>query len=341
MRRLSTSFVCFALLGLPATACSQNTSADKQPALAVVDGVPITDEELDIQGKLVQIRQQEYELRREALDQAIEKRLLEAEAKRRNVGLDELLQAEVRSKVAEPTDLEVETFYERQKSRIRRPLEDVRAQVVEVLKEDKARRIRDGLVANLRAKSSVEMYLDPPRLPVDLSQAPLRGPADAPVTIVEFSDFQCPFCKKVQPVLQQLSETYGDQLRWSFKDLPLNNIHPEAQRAAEASRCAGEQGKFWEYRAGLFEAPRVTQDLHQRLGESLGLDLDSFQECLASEKYRQLVEGDSEEATRLGITGTPAFLVNGILISGARPLEAFTEIIDRELQASKGRLASQ
>lgn len=336
MRRFSAYVFPFVLLGLPGAACSQTElakePAEKESVLAVVNGVSITAADLDIEGKLLQLRQQEYELRRGGLEEAIEARLLEQEAGQRGVSVEALLDEEVNSKVADPTDVEVETFYERRKSRIRRPLEDVREQVKDVLKQANAQQVRDRFVAGLREKGEVETYLDPPRLPVDLSEAPLRGPADAPVTIVEFSDFQCPFCKKVQPVLNQLADKYGDQIRWSFKDLPLTGIHPGALRAAEASRCAGDQGKFWEYRSGLFDAGRVTNDLHPKLGESLGLDMESFQSCLASEKYREAVQADGAEAEKLGITGTPAFLVNGILLPGARPFEAFIEIIDRELQ---------
>jgi len=171
---------------------------------------------------------------------------------------------------------------------------------------------------------------------------PVQGDASAPVEIVMFGDFQCPSCKRFETdVLPQLRNLYVDQGKVRFVWRNFEHYGDESVAAATGAHCAGEQGKFWEYRAGLFEAPRVTEDLHQQLGESLGLDLESFQECLASEKYRQAVEGDSEEAARLGITGTPAFLVNGILISGARPLDAFSGIIDRELQAAKRPVASQ
>jgi protein-disulfide isomerase len=338
MRNLRVPVALTLLLGGWFLACSQTppeAPQTDQPVLALVDGQPITEDDLDIQGKLVQLQQQRYEITREALEGVIALRLLEAEAGRRGVSLDALLEEEVHVKVQEPSDLEIETFYEQQKQRIRQPLEDVRDRVAEALKAFQAAQLRDELVANLREKGSVEMRLEPPRVPIDLTNAPLRGPADAPVTIVEFSDFQCPFCKRVQPVIKQLRERYPDQVSWRFKDLPLTAIHPGAQRAAEAARCAGEQGKFWEYRDALFGAAQVTLDMHKEVAETLGLDSESFQRCLSSERHRDAVTGDNEEAGNLGITGTPTFVINGIVLAGAQPIEEFTRVIESEL-ARKG-----
>jgi protein-disulfide isomerase len=318
---------------------AEKPQADKA-VLAVVDGKPIVEDDLDIRGKLLQLEQQRYEVTLQAVEDVIAERLLEAEAGRRGVTLEALLENEIHSKVKDPTNLEVETFYEQQKQRIRRPLEDVRAQVAEGLKALQARQLHDELVANLREKSKVEVRLEPPRVPVELSQAPLRGPADAPVTIVEFSDFQCPYCKGIQPVIQQLRERYPEQVNWRFKDLPLTAIHPGAQSAAEAARCAGEQGKFWEYRDALFKADQVTLDMHKGVAESLGLDGEPFMRCMASGKYREAVETDGQEAEALGISGTPTFVINGIVLAGAQPLEEFTRVIESELSRKASRSAA-
>jgi protein-disulfide isomerase len=266
------------------------------------------------------------------LQNAIAERLLEAEAARRGVPLAGLIEQEIQSKVADPTDQEIVAFYEQQKQRIRRPLEDVRPQVAEALKSIKAGMVQDEFVAALREKSDVEVRLEPLRVPVELTNAPQRGPADAPVTIVEFSDFQCPFCKRAQPIIQQLRERYPTQVSWRFKDLPLNSIHPAAQAAAEAARCAGDQGKFWEYRDALFDAEQITENMHQGVAESLGLDSAPFLECLESSKYAEAVQADSLEAQKLGISGTPTFVVNGIVLAGAQPFEEFTRVIDDELR---------
>jgi protein-disulfide isomerase len=301
-------------------------------ALAVVGGKAITEEDLNIKGELLRLDQERYDITSRALENAIAERLLEAEAARRGVSLEALLETEVHSKVADPSDQEVTAFYERQKERIRRPLDDVRQQVAEALKSIKAGQVQDEFVAALREKSDVEVRLEPMRVPVELEHAPLRGPADAPVTIVEFSDFQCPFCKRSQPVIQQLRQHYPEQVNWRFKDLPLISIHPAAQSAAEAARCAGEQGKFWEYRDALFKADTVSVDMHKAVAESLGLDGAPFLDCLKSEKYRDAVQADSKEAQQLGIGGTPTFVINGIVLAGAQPYEEFTRVIDNELR---------
>ena len=316
-------------------ACSQTPpaapTADPK-VLAVVGGKPITEDDLNIRGELLQLEQQRYQITSRALENAIAERLLEAEAARRGVTLEALLDSEVQSKVEAPSDQEVEAFYERQKERIRRPLADVRPQVAEALQSLKAGQLQDELVASLRENSDVELRLEPLRVPVELTNTPVRGPADAPVTIVEFSDFQCPFCKQIQPVIQQLRQRYPAQVSWRFKDLPLISIHPGAQSAAEAARCAGEQGKFWEYRDALFKADRITLDMHKGVAESLSLDSEPFLSCLQSEKYRDAVQTDSKEAQDLGISGTPTFVINGIVLSGAQPLEAFTRVIEGELR---------
>jgi protein-disulfide isomerase len=339
MRNLPVALCLTVLLGGWMPACSQAPSetAQAQPKggsqpLVVVDGKAITEEDLGISGELLQLDQQRYDITNQALQNAIAERLLEAEAERRGVPLAALLDEEIRSKVEDPTDQEVVAFYEQQKQRIRRPLEDVRPQVAEALKSIKAGMLQDEFVAALREKSDVEVRLEPLRVSVELTNAPQRGPADAPVTIVEFSDFQCPFCKRAQSIIQQVRERYPTQVNWRFKDLPLNSIHPAAQAAAEAARCAGEQDKFWEYRDALFEAEQITENMHKGVAESVGLDSAPFFACLESNKYSEAVQADSLEAQKLGIGGTPTFVVNGIVMAGAQPVEEFSRVIEEELR---------
>lgn len=335
MRNIPAALFLTLVVGGWFPACSQVPPAAPGPdpkVLAMVGGKPITADDLNIRGELLQLEQQRYEITSRALENAIAERLLEAEAARRGVPLEALLESEVHSKVGEPSVQEVETFYERQKERIRRPLAEVRLQVAEALKSIQAGQLQDELVASLREKSDVEVRLEPLRVPIELTQAPLRGPADAPVTIVEFSDFQCPFCKQIQPIIQELRQRYAKQVNWRFKDLPLISIHPGAQSAAEAARCAGEQGKFWEYRDALFQADQISVEMHKGVAESLGLDSEPFLACLQSAKFREAVQADSKEAQDLGIGGTPTFVINGIVLSGAQPLEEFTRVIESELR---------
>ena len=332
---MSLRFQLLALtLALAACSATGQDSAGSAgaDAVAVIDGEEIRVDDLEIRGELIGLEQKIYEAKMQGLEEKIGEILVAKEAAARGMSSEELLAAEVDAKIAPPTDDEVVAFYEQQKARIGRPLEDVRGQIADLLGRMRAQEVRQTFINGLRSKADVQILLDPPRVEVDLSSAPMRGAEDAPVTIVEISDFQCPFCRRVQPTLARVQEKYGEQVRWSFKDLPLNSIHPEAQKAAEAARCAGDQGKFWEYRAALFEAGSITSELHEETADKLGLDKGDFDECLASDKYRAAVESDTDEAASLGITGTPAFVINGIMLSGAQPFEAFERIIDRELE---------
>ncbi len=170
------------------------------------------------------------------------------------------------------------------------------------------------------------------RAEIAIDGAPTRGPDDAAVTIVEYSDFQCPFCARVQPTLAQIEEAYGDRVRFVYKHLPLR-IHPEAAGAAAASEAAHRQGKFWEMHDKIFASQRALgDDAYRRFAEELGLDLARFEKDRSSAEVGQRVTKDEQEAQRLGVSGTPAFFINGRFLSGAQPFDAFRRVIDEELE---------
>jgi protein-disulfide isomerase len=161
--------------------------------------------------------------------------------------------------------------------------------------------------------------------------APVRGPANAKITLVEFLDFQCPFCSRVQPTLAQIQKTYGDKVRIVFKHLPLR-IHAQAPGAAAAAEAAHSQDKFWEMHDLMFANQRDLGDAkYQEWARQLGLDMDRFQKDLKSPAVGQRIEADSQEAAKLGVSGTPAFFINGRYVSGAQPFDAFKKVIDEEL----------
>lgn len=170
------------------------------------------------------------------------------------------------------------------------------------------------------------------RAEIAIDGAATRGPEDAEVTIVEYSDFQCPFCARVQPTLAQIEATYGDRVRRVYKHLPLR-IHPEAPGAAAASEAALRQGKFWEMHNKIFASQRELGDAaYRRFAEELGLDLERFDKDRNSPEVKQRIERDEQEAQRLGVSGTPAFFINGRFLSGAQPFEAFKRVIDEEIE---------
>jgi len=162
--------------------------------------------------------------------------------------------------------------------------------------------------------------------------ARLRGNPMAPVRIVEFSEFQCPYCRRAQPVIAAIVEKYGDKVSHSFRDFPLRDIHPNAQKAAEAARCASEQGKFWEYYKTLFaNFGQLSREDLTRHAQSIGLDLPSFDQCVDGGKHAAAIEADLQEGLRAGASSTPTFFINGIALVGAQPQSAFEEVIDKEL----------
>jgi protein-disulfide isomerase len=162
---------------------------------------------------------------------------------------------------------------------------------------------------------------------------PILGPEDAPITIVEFADFQCPFCQRhALEVYPQLVEAYGDQLRFIYKDFPLTSIHPEAMPSALASHCAQEQGKFWEYHDLLFSGRlELSNDAYFAYAEELGLDTAEFQTCYEEARYTETIQADYNFGSQLGVGSTPTFFINGIAVVGAQPYSVFAQVIDYEL----------
>jgi protein-disulfide isomerase len=172
------------------------------------------------------------------------------------------------------------------------------------------------------------------RYPVNIKGAPVKGPDSAKLAIVEFSDLQCPFCRRVTPTLKQIQEEYGDEVRIVFKHLPLR-IHPKAVAGHWAAEAAHRQGKFWEMHDAILENQREMEpEKFLEYAEQMGLDMEKFKADLVSQEVKQRVAADAEEARRLGVTGTPGFFVNGRFLSGAQPFESFKRLIDEEL--SKG-----
>jgi protein-disulfide isomerase len=174
--------------------------------------------------------------------------------------------------------------------------------------------------------------MEAPRASVEIGDAPRRGgETSAEVTIIEFGDYQCPFCRGVQATLRQVREKYGDKVSFVFKDYPLREIHSQAQDAAEAASCAREQGRFWELHDAMFAAPSLTPDALTELARSLHLDVDRFEQCFDSHKYAAHIDADKGQGTQMGMSGTPAFSINGLVLTGAQPLAEFERLIDQEL----------
>jgi len=309
--------------------------------LAEIDGEVITAEEVEksLGNSLAQLQEQIYNLKREKIESMIADKLLAKEAARQKISVTALLDKEITAKVGLVTEQEVEDFYQKNKARIRGEEATVRPQIRSYLQNQKLAARREEFIKSLEAKSKIVMRLQPPplfRAEVSAAGAPFRGGEKARVTIVKFEDFECPFCKQAQPTFEQLEAKYKDRIKVAHRDFPLDSIHPQARRAAEAARCANEQGKFWSYHDKLYSiSPKLSPDDLKAAAKEVGLNVSQFEECLESGKYKAAVQKDAEEGNRLGITGTPAFYINGRVISGAQPIESFTKIIDDELARTK------
>jgi protein-disulfide isomerase len=234
--------------------------------------------------------------------------------------------------VKDPSDDEIQGFYLAQASRLNRPLDDaLKTQLRQGIKQAQIQQVRQDYIKTLRSDNKVVVLLSPPRVQVAYDPKRLHGNAKAPVMIVEFSDYQCPYCHQVEPTVKAVLAKYGDKVSFSYRDFPLSAIHPYAMGAAEASRCAEEQGKFWEYHDQLFAASSLEKNSLIDYARNLKLDDKQFESCLTTEKYKADIDKDELEGRNAGVNGTPGFFINGVFVNGAQPKEAFTNVIDDEL----------
>ncbi len=340
---MSWSRVLLSVLGVAAAFAATAVSAQEVDKAAEVNGSPIMAAELDAKlgNDLAQLQQQIFNLRQKQLNTMIDQKLLEEESAKRGVLIAALVQSEVTSHVKAATPEDAEKFFKENSTKLKGDYKSLEEQIKTFLTAQRLQARQQEFLKSLRAAAKVEVFLTPPpvfRSEVGVEGAPVRGSASAPVTIVEFSDFHCPFCRKAQPVLEELRAKYGAKVKFVFRDFPLDNLHPQARAAAEASRCANEQGKFWELHDRLFQSDTDSSPATlNRIAKEIGMDVAAFEACSSSGKYKTSVQASTQEGVRLGITGTPTFFVNGRMMVGAQPLDAFVRIIEEELAAAAPR----
>ena len=308
--------------------------ATQGEVLASVNGTDITRQEVEevSPDRFIQAKQELHDLTERALGQAIDQRIVALEAEKEGLEEDSLIAREVISKITMPTEQQVDSMYVLYREQLNNaPVEQVAPQIRAFLMGQSRRSAMDVYLAQLRSRYDVANYLEPTRVEVE-AIGPSKGPEDAPITLVEFSDFECPFCVRVLPTLDQVQEEYGDQVRIVYRHFPLNSIHPNAQITAEASMCADAQGMFWEMHDAIFEVRgKADADQLKAMAGDLGLEQDAFGACLDSREYRELVEADLEAGRRAGVTGTPALFINGRFLSGAQPFNVVSRVINDEL----------
>jgi protein-disulfide isomerase len=308
--------------------------ARPEKPVAVVGGEPIYEKDFmpPIEAQVQKVRQQEYELRHQALDDVINKKLLAAEAAKKGTTPEEIL-AGLDKQVPEPSEEQVEQQLVQQMFGGGMPGNVSKTQIRDDMKKRLAEQVHQVYYQALRDRAGVKLYLLPPRQVAGVDPARVRGNPDAPITMVEFSDFQCPYCYQAYTTVKDLLQKYDGKIKLAYRDLPLTEVQgSENPGGGEASRCAGEQGKFWEYHDLLFE----NQDYYGQLAfedfaNELKLDIKAFNACMESRKYAPMVKADFDEGIRLGARGTPYFFINGVPVNGARPQADFEQVIEAEL----------
>jgi len=326
-------------------ACSSAPAQSGSEVAAKVGSRSITTKELDDRwGKDDPVNQTEttqklYDGRRAALEAIIADTVIADAAKAKNMAPDAFETAEVGKRIKPVTDADVGAFYQQNVNQMQgRSLEVMSPAINRFLTEQRREEARQALITELRKTGpTVAMMFDAPRRTVEVEATdPTTGDKSAPITLVEFADFQCPYCGRVAPTIKKVQEKYGDKVRLVWKDFPLTQIHPQAFKAGEAAHCAGDQGKYWEYHDRLFanQQSLMPDDLKKH-AEAIGLDAGKFASCLDMSKYGERVRDGVAQGTRLGVNSTPMFYVNGRILSGAQPYEAFAAVIDEELAKAK------
>lgn len=285
---------------------------------------------------IYQIQFEAYALAKKQADQMVDNTLLLEEARKRQIGPEEIIRAEVSDKVRTPTEADVAKFYSENRARINGELNNVRNQIAIYLREQDQRRLEGELSDRLRKNANVRWLISEPAQPVQnvsVDDDPSRGNANAPVTVVEFTDFQCPACAAMHPVLEEVLQSYGDKVRFVVRDFPLSQ-HENALKAAEAANAAHEQGKFFEYIALLFQRQKALDvPSLKKYASELGLNRARFDAALDRGVYAAEVQRDIEDGEVYGVSSTPTIFINGVQLQ-VLSADGLREAIDRATKSA-------
>ena len=346
LRRGTTAALACVLLTCLAAA-QDKAPSPTGPPLAVIDGQAIYEDQLPAKEvtQLQRMMAQVYGVKLRALHETLDQKLIDAAAKKKGVSEEDLYKSEVLSKVPEPTDDQVKASYQSRQDLKNSSFDEVKDRVRRDLKNEAIQQQRNAFIQGLWQLAvndgELSILLAPPRIEITPDGSRMRGDPKAPISIVEFSDFSCPFCLKAEASISAVMAQYPGQVKLSYRDFPLRELHPNAERAAEAARCAGEQDKFWEYHDQLF-ANQKRQDPEGLMDDARALNLDEpkFAACLSSGRYRQQIDQDVQMGSRAGIEATPGFYINDTFVNGAQPPEVYEHIVDQKLAALKERAAN-
>ena len=325
-----------------ATASTSGASGTTTPdkVVATFNGGKITAGELEkeVKPQIADLENKMYQARKQTLEQMAMERIVKAEAAKAGLSDQDYIRKRVEeAPVQQPTEAEERQFYDRLKTGGQIPpdatFDSLKDRIGQALVNQQRQAQVQKVIGELQKQANLKLDLPQPRIQV-AAEGPARGPKDAPVTIVEFSDFECPYCGAAHDTVEQVMNTYAGKVRLVYRQFPLN-FHPHAAKAAEASLCAADQGKFWEFHDVLFKNQKKLEpaDLKAHASE-VGMDAQKFSQCLDSGDKKKAVDADQQAGLAAGVGGTPAFFINGIFLNGAQPIDEFKKVIDGEL-ASK------
>lgn len=293
---------------------------------------------LQMQGEYLSNR---YDAEMNAVEEKVNKAVAELEAKKRNITLDALMKAEIEAKVGAPTEPEVQEAYRQLARKFRgRPLEEVRADVERAVTQKNQGERYAAYMKELHASYGVNVALpfpDMPRIPVSADDDPVEGTANAPVVVVQFAEFQCPYCGAAKQTVDKVLKDYEGKVQFVFRDFPLG-FHENAIPAAVAANCAEKQSseKYWSmHNSFMANQQALTEADIQKAARDAQLDTAKWETCRKDPAMVAEIEKDQQDGAAVGVSGTPAFFINGIFLNGAQPYEKFKLIIDAEL-AKKG-----
>ena len=332
-RGLRKTFALAVAAGFVMASWTVSIGAEPDPVVAKVGNHNITEKELDakIKSQLATIESQLYDLKVQAINSMADEYLIEQAAKKENLSTAAYIKKSLPQHKL--TEMDAKMYYDQHKDvQARFPkFDEIKARLTDALQAQRDELDKDALIEKLRKEQPLTVMLTAPRINVKTAGDPEVGGRNAPVTIVEFSDFQCPFCGRAEPTLKHVRDKYGDKVRLVYLDFPLG-IHDHAIDAASAGRCAGEQGKFWQLHDLMFaDQSKLKPDDLKADAKKLGLDTSKFNECLDKGRYKAAIEADMAKGRDLGVDGTPAFFINGRPMQGAQPFERFQTTIDEEL----------
>lgn len=305
--------------------------------VAEVNGSVVTRSEFEAQNstRLFQARNAYFEAERKALSEFIDERLLQEQARKENVTVAELFDKHVKKTLPpDPSDDALRVYFEGLDTK--ESFDEMRGKILEHVRQRRLEKLKAAYVESLRKDARISVMLPPPRMEVPIENLPVRGDRRAPVMIVEYADYECPYCQQIDPTLSQIRSAYEGKVAFVYKDVPLP-IHASAQKAAEAKLCAGVQGKYWEFHDYLVDTKQLQLASLKEGARKLKLNATEFDTCLDSGAQAAAVRASTAEAQNLGVQGTPSFLINGRFYSGVLTFETLRKVIEEELESASAK----